>query len=162
LFFSNLVVNKGIFVLLEALALLNERGIPFHATFAGAWESQTVEEKCGRVVREKGLKGLIDLCGPKYGDQKRHTFSEADIMAFPTYNDAFPLVILEAMSHSLPVVSTVEGAIPDMVLDGETGFLVPRQDAVALADRLALLLTDAELRKRLGTGGPRTLSKTFH
>lgn len=153
LFFSNLVVNKGIFVLLEALALLAERGIPFKAAFAGVWESPAVEAAFGRIVREKGLQERVEICGPKYGDKKRLTFAEADIMAFPTYNDAYPLVVLEAMSHGLPVVSTVEGAIPDMVLDGETGFLVPRQDVTALADRLALLLTDEELRKRMGRAG---------
>ena len=153
LFFSNLVVNKGIFILLEALALLKERGIPFQATFAGVWESAAVEVEFGRIAQEKGLHQLIVLCGPQYGDDKRSTFAAADIMAFPTYNDAYPLVILEAMSHALPVVSTHEGAIPDMVLEGETGFLVPTRDVAALADRLELLLTDAELRAKMGRAG---------
>lgn len=161
LFFSNLVVNKGLYVLLEALALLKERGILFHATFAGVWESQAVEKEFGRMVQEKGLQKLIELCGPKYGDDKRHTFAGTDIMVFPSYNDAYPLVVLEAMSHGLPVVSTLEGAIPDMVLEGETGFLVPCKDPLILAERLTRLVVDPVLRERLGQAGRKRYCEYF-
>lgn len=153
LYFSNLVVNKGLFVLLEALVLLRERGLAFRAAFAGAWESAAVEGAFHRFVQENGLLDVVELCGPRYGDDKRRTYATADIMAFPTYNDAYPLVVLEAMSHGLPVVSTYEGAIPDIVAEGESGFLVPRQDPRALAGRLALLLTDSALRMRMGSAG---------
>ncbi|WP_236685678.1 glycosyltransferase [Geobacter pickeringii] len=153
LFFSNLVVSKGLFVLLEALALLKENGVPFRASFAGAWESPAVEAEFNRIAAERGLDRLIEMCGPRYGDDKRHTFAAADIMAFPTHNDAYPVVVLEAMSHGLPVVSTYEGAIPDMIQDGVTGFLVPTQNPHLVADRLALLLNDADLRDRMGRAG---------
>jgi glycosyltransferase involved in cell wall biosynthesis len=161
LFFSNLVVSKGLFVLLEALALLKERGVLFHATFAGVWESPAVEKEFGRIVQEKGLQKLIEVCGPKYGDDKRRTFAGADIMVFPSYNDAYPLVVLEAMSHGLPVVSTLEGAIPDMVLEGETGFLVPCRDPLILAERLSLLVIDLVLRERLGQAGRKRYVEYF-
>ncbi|MGO9953670.1 MAG: glycosyltransferase [Dissulfurispiraceae bacterium] len=161
LFFSNLVVSKGIFILLEALVLLNKHGIPFHATFAGVWESSAVEAEFGRIVQEKGLEKLIELCGPQYGDDKRRIFAEADIMVFPSYNDAYPLVVLEAMSHGLPVVSTLEGAIPDMVLEGETGFLVPCQDPLILAERITCLILDPELRDRLGQAGRKRYCERF-
>jgi glycosyltransferase involved in cell wall biosynthesis len=161
LFFSNLVVNKGIYVLLEALALLKEHGIPFYATFTGVWESPAVQVEFGRIVQVRGLQNLIELCGPKYGDDKRRAFAEADIMAFPSYNDAYPLVVLEAMSHGLPVVSTIEGAIPDMVLEGETGFLVPCRDPLMLAERLTLLVIDPVLRERLGQAGRKRYCECF-
>lgn len=153
LYFSNLVVNKGLFVLLEALVLLRERGLAFRATFVGAWESAVVEEAFHQFVRENCLIDVVELCGPQYGDDKLRTYAGADIMAFPTYNDTYPLVVLEAMSHGLPVVSTLEGAISEMVAEGETGFLVPRHDTHALADRLALLITNPVLRMRLGSAG---------
>ena len=161
LFFSNLVVNKGIFVLLDALAMLVERGIPFQAAFAGVWESPAVEAEFACIVQEKGLKAVVELCGPKYGEQKRHTFAEADIMAFPTYNDAYPLVVLEAMSHGLPVVSTYEGAIPDMVRDGENGFLVPVKDPAAVADCLLKLIVDPGLRTKMGQAGRNRYEQEF-
>lgn len=153
LYFSNLLVNKGLFVLLEALVLLRARGLTFRAAFGGVWESAAVEGAFHRFVQENGLLDVVELCGPRYGDDKRRTYESADIMAFPSYNDAYPLVVLEAMSHGLPVVSTSEGAIPDMVAEGESGFLVPRQDPHTLADRLALLVTDPVLRVQMGSAG---------
>jgi glycosyltransferase involved in cell wall biosynthesis len=153
LYFSNLVVNKGIFVLLEALSLLKLRGVPFSASFVGAWESKAVEEEFGRIVRDKALDDSVEVCGPQYGDDKHRTYSAADIMAFPTYNDSYPLVVLEAMSHGLPVLATYEGAIPEMLQDNVTGFLVPRLDSEAVADRLETLLSDPVLRERMGNAG---------
>jgi glycosyltransferase involved in cell wall biosynthesis len=60
------------------------------------------------------------------------------------------LVLIEAMAHGLPVVATYEGAIPDIIEDGVTGFLVPTRNVGALADRIALLLGDEGLRKAMG------------
>ena len=72
--------------------------------------------------------------GRKYEKEKEETFAKADIFAFPTYynNECFPLVLLEAMQHSLPVVSTFEGGIPDIVDEGEAGFLVAQKNAEKL------------------------------
>jgi glycosyltransferase involved in cell wall biosynthesis len=150
LFFSNLMVSKGIFVLLEALAIIKAKGMSFRASFAGDWESRAVEAAFKQFLYEKGLQDSVELCGPRFGDEKRYTYANSDIMAFPSYNDAYPLVILEAMSHALPVVSTYEGAIPDMVEDGVTGFLVPRKDPLLLADRLSALLLDPKMRMQMG------------
>lgn len=153
LFFSNLLVNKGIFILLEALVEVRGKGIPFRASFAGAWESPAVAAEFERFVQKAGLQTVVEYLGPRYGEAKRLTFASADIFAFPTYNDAFGLVLLEAMSHGLPVVSTVEGAIPDIVQEGVTGFLVPRKDAKTLADRLTIFLKDPHLREQMGDAG---------
>ncbi|MDT8375045.1 MAG: glycosyltransferase family 4 protein, partial [Bacteroidales bacterium] len=71
----------------------------------------------------------------------------------PTFNDCLPLVLLEAMQHSLPVVSTPEGAIPDVVEDGVNGFLVPQKNATALADKLEVLIKDPDLRHKMGSAG---------
>ena len=58
--------------------------------------------------------------------------------------------LLEAMQHGLPVVTTTVGAIPEVVVDGETGFLVPPDDVTALADRLARLAAQPDLRRQMG------------
>ncbi len=141
--------------------MLKEREISFYATFAGVWESPAVELQFGRIVQEKGLQELIHVCGPKYGDEKRNTFAGADIFAFPTYNDAYPLVILEAMSHGLPVVTTYEGAIPDMVRDGENGFLVPVRDTAALGACLVKLINEPGLRVKMGKTGRGRYEREF-
>lgn len=151
LFLSNLLNSKGIQVLLEAVRLLAERNSAFRLIMAGVWgedtEARTVFE---RQIQEGKLAGKIQLVGPVLGNAKSALLNSADIFVLPTLDDCFPLVLLEAMSCGLPIVSTRVGAIPEIVRDGADGFLVDPRDAVGLAERLKLLLKDAELRERLG------------
>ena len=86
-------------------------------------------------------------------DEKYLEFQKADIFVFPSFNDAFPLVILEAMQFSLPVISTFEGSIPDIIIDNVTGFLVETHNAYRLAERIAILLKDKDLRIEMGKKG---------
>jgi glycosyltransferase involved in cell wall biosynthesis len=67
----------------------------------------------------------------------------------PSWTEAFPLVIPEAMAAGLPVIATAVGAIPDFVTDGEDGFLVPVKDPATLAARIVRLLEDEPLRRRM-------------
>jgi len=71
------------------------------------------------------------------------------------------LVLLEAMQFSLPVVSTFEGGIPDVVENGVTGFLVPQKDVEALAEKLELLIRNPELRKQMGEAGRKRYQEKF-
>jgi len=96
---------------------------------------------------------MVEVTGPKYGEDKFREFQNADIFVFPTYYEVFGLVILEAMQFSLPVVSTLEGGIPDIVIENETGFLVEPKNPYLLADKLAVLLNDKELRQAMGQEG---------
>ena len=79
----------------------------------------------------------------------------------PTFEDCFPLTIVEAMQHGLPVVSTTEGAVPDMVADGVNGFVCERKDVSGLSVALERLITDASLRKRMGEEGYRIYKDKF-
>lgn len=90
-------------------------------------------------------------------------FSKTDIFAFPTYyhNETFGLVNLEAMQYSIPVVSTFEGGIPDVIDDGNTGFLVPQKNALALAGKLEILINNPTLRLKMGEAGRRKYEKEF-
>ena len=65
------------------------------------------------------------------------------------------------MQHSLPVVSTFEGAIPDVVEDGVTGFLVPQKDPVALAEKLEILIRNPEMRNQMGEAGRAKYEREF-
>lgn len=75
----------------------------------------------------------------------------ADVVVLPSLFDALPHAVMEAQSAGKAVLTTSAGGIPEMVQHGETGFLVPPGDPAALAAGLAQLLTDEELRRRLGT-----------
>jgi glycosyltransferase involved in cell wall biosynthesis len=83
-------------------------------------------------------------------------YAEADIFVFPTLADCAPLSVPEAMAAALPVVTTDVGAIPEMVRDGEQGFIVRPGDADALAAAILRLVQSPELRARMGEHGRRT------
>lgn len=153
LFLSNMLADKGPLVLVGALAELARRGIVFEATFAGAaGEPRTLDEFHAAIARH-GLGDRVSYIGPVFDAAKDELFATHDLFALPTLRDALPLVVLEAMQYGLPVVSTTIGAIPDIVVDGDTGFLVPPGDVAALADRLAELATQPALRRRMAAAG---------
>lgn len=154
LFLSHLIRSKGMLILIEACAILKARGINFHCSIAGGDAEMKIKE-VEEIVKLKKLTGLISLTGPVYGEEKAVLMKSADILAHPSLNDCFPLVLLEAMSLSLPVISTFEGAIPEIVDNEISGFLVPSKDPKSLADKLEILIKDPELRRKMGAAGRR-------
>lgn len=160
LFLSNLILSKGVFILLEACSILQRQGIGFECNFVGA-EGDLSEAEFHRKIDEMQLSAHVNYLGKKFGDEKHAVLSEADIFVHPTSNDCFPLVLLEAMQFSLPVVSTFEGGIPDIVEDGATGFLVQPNDAATLAARLGELIDNAPLRQEMGKAGRLKYEKEF-
>ena len=107
------------------------------------------------------LEGHVSYVGPRYGSEKKNLLAGADLLVFPAFSEAFPLVVLEAMSFALPVVSTNQGGIPDMVEEGVTGFLVPPGDERLLTDRLERLIRDPDLRKAMGHAGRQRFLERF-
>jgi glycosyltransferase involved in cell wall biosynthesis len=84
-----------------------------------------------------------------------------DIFVLSSLWDPFPQVILEAMANGLPIVSTAVDGACEMIVDGETGILVPPGDAVALAAGIRRLLNDPELAERLGKAGRQRLATVY-
>lgn len=160
---SNMRRDKGALDLLAAIVLLHEAGVPVRATFAGADAGDgTVPELEATVTRHE-MSAFVKYVGPIYGEEKDALLDDADVFAFPTYyaQEAFPLVILEAMQRGLPVVSTHEGAIPEIVEHGVTGYLVAQRDVPALAHELERLLRDAPLRAKLGDEAQRRFRERY-
>jgi len=161
LFLSNMIPDKGPLVLVEAIAALRRRGVALEATFAGAaGDGRTLGDFEAALARH-GLAAHVRYVGAVFDTGKDALLAAHDLFVLPTSRDAFPLVLLEAMQHGLPVVTTTVGAIPEIVLDGETGFLVPPGDVAALADRLEQLATDPGLRRRLGAAGRERYRERF-
>ena len=163
LFLSNLLISKGVVVLLDALKVLKEKGCCFVCDFVGG---ETVEMDAAIFQNEVAKRGLVDMVvyhGRKYGKDKEAFLNTADMFVFPTFypNECFPLVLLEAMQHDLPCISTTEGGIPDIIDDNKTGYLVPKHDAETLAKKIQILLTDADLRQRMGKAGREKFEKEF-
>ena len=104
-------------------------------------------------IHNENLKDFITLTGSIYGKKKETLFTENDIFVFPTHDDAFPLVILEAMRAGLPIVSSDEGSIPEVVIDGVSGFIIDPKDIDMLTDRVLKLIKDPRLRIKMGNAG---------
>lgn len=163
LFLSNLIESKGVLVLLDALRILNDKGYSFVCDLVGG---ETAEITSERVHRELEARNIAKVCiyhGRKVGSEKVPFFEQADIFVFPTYyeNECFPLVILEAMSYSVPVISTDEGAIKDIIDEDETGLIAQKRNSANLADKIAILLDNSDLRQRIGKAGNQKFKQQF-
>lgn len=96
---------------------------------------------------------MVNYWGRKYNNDKEVYWENADLFVFPTLNEAFGLVLLEAMEHGLPCIGTDEGGINDIIDNGKTGFIVPSGDAESLSVSIGKLLTDSSMREKMGESG---------
>jgi glycosyltransferase involved in cell wall biosynthesis len=96
-----------------------------------------------------------------FSPEWKRLYADADVFVLPTRFEPFGIVFVEALAAGLPVIATSISAIPEIVADGEAGLLIPKDDAAALAERLEALLTNAELRRRLGENGPQRVAALF-
>jgi glycosyltransferase involved in cell wall biosynthesis len=91
-----------------------------------------------------------------------NVFRSFDVFAIPSVEgDTIPQVLMQALAIGIPVVSTTVGSIPDVVIEGETGFVVPPRDAVALAERIVKLLDDGACRARMGAQGRSLVQRCY-
>lgn len=84
---------------------------------------------------------------------KEYFFNNADIFVFPTSNDCFPLVLLEAMQHDIACISTDEGGITEIVGNKETGLICKKNNPESLAESIAFLIDNTEQCTRMGEVG---------
>jgi len=140
--------------LLAALASL--RHLPWEMDLIG---DGPLEEKLRLHAGRLGLTGRVHFRG--FSGNPAAELAGAQIFVLSSRSEAFPYSILEAMRAGLPVVATRVGGVPEAVVEGETGFLVPPGNPSALAGRLARLITDAALRARLGQNGRQRYLQRF-
>lgn len=160
LFLSNLIESKGVFILLEACKILYSKGLSFHCTYVGGEGDITAEKFLGKV-KEFGLEEIVVYEGKKIGNAKAEFFSHADIFVHPTFEDCFPLVLLEAMQYALPTISTFEGGIPDIVEENKTGLLAQPKNVESLSEKLEILINNPELRKKMGEAGRKKYEQEY-
>ncbi len=161
---GRLVEKKGHETLLRAARLLRDRGYEFTVRLAGEGpEWPTLQ----RLVHELRLGDLVAFLGPLSESEVRAEYERADVFVLPCRRladgdqDGLPNVILEAMAHGVPVVSTRLDGIAEAIVDGESGLLADQDDAAALAEHVGRLIENAELRARLGEAGRRRVAERF-
>jgi D-inositol-3-phosphate glycosyltransferase len=151
---------KGIDTLIEAMAILRDKGFlekhPFWLSVIGgdpSGEANPVDSEMTRLqeMRESyQISDLVTFLGKKSQDTLPYYYSAAEAVVVPSYYESFGMVALEAMACGTPVVASQVGGLAFLVQDGETGFTVPADDPHALAEKLAILCSDSNLRKRMG------------
>ncbi len=148
---------KGVFDLVDAVRpLCSGKTRPFIVHFAG--DGRVTARLREKIVKEN-LTRVCLLEGWVTGEKKSTLLSQTDIFVLPTKFEGFPNALLEAMACGIPSISTRVGGIPDLIVDGDNGLLIEAGDVAALSEKLALLLSDADLRKKLGDSAYATVQK---
>lgn len=152
LFVGLLKESKGEFILIEACKILQRKNIDFLVDIAGDFGSLEIKNRFFALLSNYELEQKVLYKGIIRGTEKSTVFSNADIFCFPSYfeSEAFPVVLLEAMQFGLPIISTQWRGIPGMVTDADNGFLVKIKDALAVAEKLEILINDKKLRNEMG------------
>ena len=161
---GRLISKKGFDVLIDACALLRQRGHGFRCEIIG--EGPLFEE-LQALIHRQDLREHVNLAGPQTQSEIAARLSQATVFALPCRIDPdgamdnLPTVVMEAMAAALPVVSTDVGGISEMVRDRETGLLVAQSDPAATADALSQLIGDVELAQSFGGKGRKRAEEIF-
>ena len=149
LFMGRLSRPKGIWDLFDAVPAVLARHPEARFLLCGVAENEAQEPVLRAEVARRGYAERVTFLGSLEGLEKARAWLSASVFVSPTWTEAFPLVVPEAMAAGVPMVITAVGAIPDHVHDGEDGFLVPPRDPAALAAGVNRLLDDEPLRRRM-------------
>lgn len=143
------------FVEAAAKVLKEHQGVTFLIVGEGP-EEQNIRSQIERL----GLTADVRMLG--FREDLLDVFRSLDLFVIPTVEgDTIPQVLMQALAVGLPLVSTTTGSIPDVVTDGESGFLVAPRDVDALAERIGRLLNDPLLRKEMGRLGRQRVERTY-
>jgi glycosyltransferase involved in cell wall biosynthesis len=152
--------QKGVKQLLRMLRLLAPRFPDLRLLVMG--RSEVYAREFESLARELGVDGLVVPTGWLEGDELQAAIAAVDVFVTPSICfDTFGMVNLEAMEHSKPVVATVFGGSPEVVVDGVTGYVRNPFQVESYAEALAGLLSDPDLRARMGAAGRTRLVERF-
>lgn len=159
LFVGRIEPLKGLDTLFRAIKVLRDRNaVPPNlclSIIGGDANSDTAHdnaemERLKALRQELGIDDLVAFLGKRDQDALNNYYASAEAVIMPSHYESFGMVALEAMACGTPVIASEVGGLAFLVRDGENGFHVPDRDPELLADKLQLLLTDTELRQRLG------------
>ncbi|HEX5533616.1 MAG TPA: glycosyltransferase family 4 protein [Actinomycetales bacterium] len=159
LFVGNLTPRKGVLELLAASRALTRRGVEHELLIAGGTPDEGVEAEA--QVRSAARDSSAQFLGALPRESMPAVYRQADVLCLPSWWEAMPLSILEAMAAGLPVIAADVGDVSRAVEDGVSGLLVPPRDPLALAGALEQLLGDPEAASRMGAAGRAIVAERF-
>jgi glycosyltransferase involved in cell wall biosynthesis len=151
---GRLTRQKGPDILIDAaeMVLARRTGVTFVVAGDGPLRAELEA-----AVRQRALGRSVRFLG--YRKDVASLFAASDIVAMPSRSEGHPVALLEALALARPVVATRVGGIEDIIVHGESGWLVPPEHPECLADALVALLDDAEMARRLGDAGRRVVQR---
>lgn len=155
---------KGFSTLIEAMALLKDRGVEFDCKLIG---SGPLEAELKQQAERLGVAGRIDFSGAQPQPVVRQWMAQASLFVLPSEvtedgnRDGIPVALMEAMGNGCPVISTRVSGIPELVGHEQQGLLVDERDPTGLADAIQRLLLDRELRQRLTKAARERVEEQF-
>lgn len=165
LFVGHFGLRKGIFYLIRAMRQLHAEFPDAHLLCVGgtpAWLGRNdYTEMLRGEMQRSGVENAVTLLDAVKNAELVEFYRHSECFVLPTYYEAFPKVVVEAMACGLPVVATETGGIPELVEDGETGLLMPFGSPEAIAKNLSLLLGDSSLRVAMGRRGRERVESSF-
>ncbi len=158
LFVGRLEERKGVDSLLEAIALLCARGADVHLTIVGNGSQRVALQRKSAVLK---LGKVVTFAESKDEAGVAEALRHADLLIVPSLSEGLPVVIMEALASRVPVVATAVDGIPELVRDGETGRLVQPSDPQGIAGAIEQLLSDPNMRQRMGDAGQKLVSADY-
>lgn len=158
LFLGRLAARKSPDVLLRAAKALRARFPETRYHFGGDGDV----DKYRALATELGVADVCNFVGWVTGEDKERLVRQTGIFCLPSRHEGMPMSMLEMMAYGLPCVMTPVGGIPQVVHDGENGFMSPVGNVNDLADCLAELLASPELRGSIGSAARRTIERDFN
>lgn len=156
---TRLHLHKGVQTVLEAFAKVQRRIPVARLIIAGRGP---YENALKHRTGELHLEGAVDFPGWIEGEEKEEFFQSIHVLAVPSINyENFPLVSMEAMARCKPVLGALNGGIPDLVVDGVTGRLLPPADVEAWAQAMLEVLAQPSLLQRWGLAGRERYEANF-
>jgi len=149
----------GIEYLIKAVPLVIEKRRDAKFIIGGDGSLRKHHEELARTL---GVKDYIIFTGKIERDEVPYYNAASDIVVVPSLQEAFGLVVSEAMACSKPVIGTNVGGIPEQIVDGVNGFLVETRDPKGIAEKILLLLEDEKLRSNMGKEGRKIVEKKFN
>ncbi len=138
---------KNLRLLLEVCALLRARAVKFHLVLVG---DGPMRKDLERMLQPLGLEDCVEFTGALEQRCVLGWWQRASVAVLTSENEGMPVCLMEAAACGIPAVATAVGGVPELILNGRTGLLVPPGDATALAAALQTLLQDAVLAHRMG------------
>jgi glycosyltransferase involved in cell wall biosynthesis len=152
LFLSNLFPGKGIYNAVRIMSMVKERRQDIKLRIAGDFLRDKYRTRLMKMISDMGMHDTVSVVGSKFGHDKEEELIGADVFLFPSSfsQESFPLVILEAMSCGLPVISSSIGAVPEIIDHDKDGLLVDPGDLEGFARAVLDLASSGERRRKIG------------